>query len=195
MRDRLSTERLVLRPLRFGDAAALATMGGDWDVARMTGSFPHPFPVISAEFWIMQKLAKQDQGLTYPYSITKRGDDTLIGSLDVFRRETDQDWEIGYSIAKPYWGQGFMFEACQALITEVQNTLKIDRLIAGVFTDNLASIRLLHKLGFRSDETYAEWFSMARMEKAKGVTLSLNLSKARANSRMISTEAMISAVS
>ena len=50
---------------------------------------------------------------------------------------------------------------------------------AGVFVDNPKSLRLLRKLGFTAAQSYQAWFSMARMEKAKGIALTLELSQLR----------------
>ena len=70
MRDTLHTERLILRQLESRDAKAFSELGTDIDVARMTGSIPHPFPVLAAEFKIMDLLAQKRRGLALPYAIT-----------------------------------------------------------------------------------------------------------------------------
>ena len=49
LQETLTTKRLVLRQLKDNDAVALSKYGSDFDIARMTGSFPHPFPLLSAE--------------------------------------------------------------------------------------------------------------------------------------------------
>jgi RimJ/RimL family protein N-acetyltransferase len=167
MRDILQTERLVLRQLELRDAKAFSEYGTDIDVARMTGSFPHPFPLLAAEFKVMDLLAQKRSGLAQPYAITlKDGADDMIGVVDLFKRGTDTLWEIGYWVGRPFWGQGFMTEACAAILAEANESLGADDRLAGVFIDNPASARVLEKLGFERSGTPEFYFSMARLKKA-----------------------------
>ena len=80
MRDDIRTKRLVLRELTLEDAPAFSKLAGDYDIAKMTGSIPHPFPLYSAEFKIMYMRRQKQRGLAYPYAITRDGGDgELIG--------------------------------------------------------------------------------------------------------------------
>jgi len=62
MRDIIETDRLVLRQTEQRDAKAISVLGSDFDIARMTGSFPYPFPLLSAEFKIMTFHAAKRRG-------------------------------------------------------------------------------------------------------------------------------------
>ena len=174
MKQRLTTDRLTLRPLTLNDAAWFAGYAGAPEIARMTGSVTTGLTEMAAEFWIIRKLARQENRLAYPYVIEHEGE--WIGMIDLFKRSEDSALEIGYSIMPDYWGHGYMYEACDTIIEEARKTLGATRIVAGVFIDNPASLRLLRKLGFTAARTREEWFSMGRMEKAKGVTLTLELS-------------------
>lgn len=166
MQDEIQTERLVLRQLEDRDAIPFSKYGTDFDVARMTGSFPFPFPLLSAEFKILDLRAQKRRGLAHPYAITLPTEGTLIGVADLFKRGADSLWEIGYWVARPYWGKGYMTEACSALLSEADACLgKGDRL-AGVFADNAGSMRVLEKLGFERQGKLNTYFSMARLKKA-----------------------------
>ena len=178
MKQTLTTERLTLRPLTLDDAAWFSAYAGKPEVARMTGSITQNMTQMEAEFWIMRNLSRQERGLAHIYVITMRNaahDDIRIGMIDLFKRSQDSALEIGYSLVPEFWGLGYMYEACQAIIAEAHDTLGAARIIAGVFADNPASLRLLTKLGFTAARTHEQWFSMGRMEKAKGVTLTLDL--------------------
>ena len=166
MRHKNETERLVLRQIELRDAKAFSKLGSDFDIARMTGSFPHPFPLISAEFKVMHLRAQKRRGLAHPYTITiKDGSDDMIGGADLFKRSAEALWEIGYWIGRPYWGKGYITEACSALLTEADSTLGPQDRIAGVFTDNPGSARVLQKLGFELYGETEHYFSMARLKK------------------------------
>lgn len=166
MPDVLNTPRLALRPLRLSDATDFSVLANDFDIGRMTGSFPHPFPQLSAEFFIMKFAARRARAVAYPYAITKPSEDRLLGVMDIFKNTQDQ-WELGYWLGRPAWGQGFATEAGAALIDTARTVLGVQRIEACVFTDNPGSARVLEKLGFKQAEGGAcSGFSMSRMESA-----------------------------
>lgn len=166
MLEKIETERLILRQTEQRDAAAFSTLVSDFDIARMTGSIAYPYPLLSAEFKIMTFHAAKRRGLAHPYAITLKGDDTLIGITDLFKRGPDALWEIGYWIGRPYWSNGYMTEACSALLSEADNSLGGEDRVAGVFTDNPGSARVLEKLGFEPYGKIESYFSMARLQAA-----------------------------
>lgn len=55
---------------------------------------------------------------------------------------------IGYDIFPEYWRRGYASEACGRLVRMLIDDLEVNRIIAVVDTDNVASIRLLERLGF-----------------------------------------------
>ena len=167
MRDMIETKRLVLRQTETRDAAPFSKLVSDYDIARMTGSIAYPYPLLSAEFKIMTFHAAKRRGLAHPYAITLRGEDEMIGVTDLFKRGPESLWEIGYWVGRPYWSQGYMTEACEALLAEADAALGPDDRLAGVFTDNPGSARVLEKLGFKKSGEPNYYFSMARLEKAK----------------------------
>ena len=99
----IKTARLRLRPLTPSDAGDIATLAGDWDVARMTGRIRHPYSLVDADQWI-SKLSDDEfvRGVEL--------DGKLIGAVGYVPNE-DGSAEIGYWIGKPYWGHGFATEA------------------------------------------------------------------------------------
>ena len=173
MRDQIETERLVLRQLEDRDAVPFSKYGSDFDIARMTGSFPHPFPLLSAEFKVLHLRALKRRGLAHPYAITLPEDDTFIGVADLFKRDAESLWEIGYWVARPFWGMGYVTEACKALLSEADASLGKQDRVAGVFKDNPGSIHVLKKLGFEVHGGPDTHFSMARLCKADGINFVL----------------------
>lgn len=64
----------------------------------------------------------------------------------------DYNWiDFGYRLAQPYWGKGFATEAASGWVRAAFGQFHIDRLTAFVHPENLASIRVLDKLGFHAD--------------------------------------------
>lgn len=60
----------------------------------------------------------------------------------------NSDTHIGYLLGESYWGKGYATEVMQGLVTFIKSEHHVMKLIVGVDLDNLASIRLLNKLGF-----------------------------------------------
>jgi RimJ/RimL family protein N-acetyltransferase len=61
----------------------------------------------------------------------------------------DGERELGYWLARPYWGLGFATEAGRAMVDIARHSLRLKKLCSGHFLDNPASGRVLAKLGFR----------------------------------------------
>ena len=177
MREKIETERLVLRQTETRDAAAFSRLVSDYDIARMTGSIAYPYPLLSAEFKIMTFHSAKRRGLAHPYAITLKGEDNLIGVADLFKRSPDTLWEIGYWIGRPFWGNGYITEACSALLREADDTLGTEDRVAGVFTDNPGSARVLEKLGFEPSGEPEDYFSMGRLKKAPSQDFILKAAK------------------
>lgn len=174
MRSIIKTDRLILRKLSSNDASAISKLAGDPDIARMTGSFPHPFPLLSAEVKVMMLKAMNRQKNAYPYAVTKDGGD-LMGMVDMFRNGPGFPFELGYWLGKPYWGQGYAAEASRAILQEAKKTLGLTEIVAGVFFDNPSSVRVLEKLGFKPCGPGGDYFSMARLKKASSLDFHLSL--------------------
>jgi RimJ/RimL family protein N-acetyltransferase len=83
----------------------------------------------------------------------------IVGGIG-FKHEGD-DVEMGYWIARGHWGQGYATEAGRAVL-EIARALGRPRVLAGHFTDNPASARVLRKLGFRETGEVRPTFCRAR---------------------------------
>ena len=140
------TERLLLRPGWREDAPALCQAIGDARIVRNLAKAPWPYRLEHAEAF----LARDPRPLEASCLIFLRGSDApaLVGGIG-FGRTPDDELEFGYWVARPYWGQGIATEAGRALLANARDSLRLPRLVAGHFTDNPASGRVLQKLGFR----------------------------------------------
>jgi [ribosomal protein S5]-alanine N-acetyltransferase len=151
----MKTERLNLRPISPGDADRIALLGGDWDVARMTGRIPYPYSQDAALHWV-SGLAEGE----VVFGIEHQGE--LIGICG-FSPKGDGSAELGYWIGKDYWGQGFATEAADALMSYGFTKSGVKRFTCSHFTDNAGSARVVTKLGFRSVGPCTGW-SEARQQ-------------------------------
>ncbi|MGQ0672685.1 MAG: GNAT family N-acetyltransferase [Hyphomicrobium sp.] len=145
----MQSTRLTYRPLDYSDAARIAELAGDWDVARMTARIPHPYSLVQAHHWI---------GSLEPGEFVRIVEfgGRLIGAVG-YVPSPDRSVEIGYWIGRPWWGQGFATEAAEALIAHCFAAGEIPRLTCCHFIDNPASERIIRKLGFRLTGTCSAW--------------------------------------
>ena len=165
------TERLLLRPGWAEDAPALARAIADETIVRNLSSAPWPFGLRDAEAF----LAAPRDPILPSLLIFERTDGApmLVGACGLGRRASG-NVELGYWIARAYWGCGFATEASQALIA-IARTLKLARLEASHFLDNPASGRVLEKLGFQSSGLIAPRLSCARGEEIPARFMALEL--------------------
>lgn len=146
----LETERLLLRPPGRSDAAAIAALIGEWDVAKNLGRVPYPYSEADAHKFFDRLDARLADQLDLTLGITLKTDGAYIGGCGVHLREKG-DFEVGYWIGKPYWGNGYATEAALAVLHAAFANLQFDKLTAGYFFDNPASGHVLKKLGFLPD--------------------------------------------
>jgi RimJ/RimL family protein N-acetyltransferase len=140
------TERLLLRPGWIEDAPALYAAIADEAVVRNLARAPWPYPMASAESYVSCERSPGEVASL----IFLRGDGAplLVGGIGIGRRDGEAP-ELGYWIARRWWGRGFATEAGRAVIDHARHALRLPRLEAGHFIDNPASGRVLAKLGFR----------------------------------------------
>jgi ribosomal-protein-alanine N-acetyltransferase len=86
----------------------------------------------------------------YAFFIFRKPDNSLIGGLTLtnVRRGVAQAGSMGYWMGAPYAGRGYMTAAVHALIPFAFGPLRLHRLEAACIPSNVASIRLLEKIGF-----------------------------------------------
>ncbi len=142
----IKTERLLLRAPEPADAAQITERISEEDVLRNLGRAPNPYQLQDAENWISKSAKDRAASTEYAFVITTARDG-VIGSTG-FNRAIGEVWEVGYWLGKPFWGQGIVTEAANALIEWGQSEFGINQFAAGHFTDNPASGRVLEKLGF-----------------------------------------------
>ncbi len=154
MEQKLTTARLRLRPIRRSDAPRAQALCNNWNVARMLSRVPYPNPLEAVEAWTGAQAAAWESGSAYTFVIKHRVG--LIGVVGVSRRDDGgpgggpgDDYEIGYWLGEPWWGQGLMTEAVGRVVDFARAELSLDRLCSDYFTDNPASGHIQAKYGFR----------------------------------------------
>ena len=124
----------------------------------MTTAIPHPLPPGATEAFIGRSQAEDRSEDIWAMDGTAEGNSEVMGVISLDRVSEDQA-EVGYWVAPPYWNTGIASEAVRTLLDA--NPLGSKTLFASVFQDNPASARVLTNCGFQYLGD-AENFSVAR---------------------------------
>ncbi len=169
---------MLLRPGWREDAPALFQAIADERIVRNLATAPWPYTLADAEaFLTRDRSADQAACLIF---LRGGGAPTLVGGIGFGRKPGDAEPEFGYWIARPWWGRGIATEAGTALLANARDSLRLPRLVAGHFTDNPASGRVLHKLGFRPTGVTRGRYSAGRDAIAPAREYALALAGAKA---------------
>ena len=148
------TKRLILRPWRDSDADSLYKYAQDPDIGPIAGWTPHTSVENSRE--IIRTVFNAPE--TYAVVLKETGEP--IGSCGIMISNSlhssqlkNGECEIGYWIGKPYWGQGLIPEAVEALLSRCFNDLHIDTVWCGFYNGNNKSKRVCEKNGFKFHHT------------------------------------------
>jgi RimJ/RimL family protein N-acetyltransferase len=161
---RLETDRLVLRLPTLDDADGAAEYLTDPEVMRHLGSVIVPREDAAA---VVQKWLDRWQTTGFgPFAIERREDGRMLGRAGLLVWDT-RDWshttfadgnghaqpELGWVLARAYWGNGYATEAAQAVREWARRERAVGRLISLVHPDNVRSQRVATRLGAQPADT------------------------------------------
>lgn len=143
------TPRLHLRPPTYPDAEQIYTKyAQDELVTKYLEWSPHPSIEVTQEF-IGRCLAVRKDGNAFPWVIIRRRDSSLIGMVE--SRIKDDQADLGYVIARRDWGKGYATEAVQVVVDWAIEQSGISSVWAVCDVDNIASKRVLEKVGMKNE--------------------------------------------
>lgn len=137
----------ILRKWQAGDEASLAALANNHKIwINLKDVFPHPYTLADAHDWV--KFAhNQAENYAIEYEGKAVGGIGLLFKDDIYRKNA----EIGYWLGEPYWGLGIISEAIKQVVKHAFAQYEINRIYAGVFEYNPASMRVLEKAGFEKE--------------------------------------------
>ncbi len=142
-----------IRKWELSDAKDLAAALSNKKVQdNLRDGLPYPYTEQDGKEFISAMLSA-DENETFAFAITV--DNMVIGSIGIFRQGNihRQTAELGYYIAEEYWGKGIMTEAVKQICAYVFAKSDIIRIYAEPFAYNIASCRVLEKVGFQYEGT------------------------------------------
>ncbi len=152
----LHTARLRLRPFTDADADALYALHSNAVVLRYWDSPPWTDRERADRFLATCRQIA-DEGTGARVAIDRLTDGAFLGWCGVTQWNPDyRSASLGYCLGEAAWGQGFATEAAGALVQWAFDTFDLNRLQAEADTRNVASGRVLEKLGFVLEGTMRE---------------------------------------
>ena len=141
----LETKRLILRPWCEDDAEDLYKYASAPEVGPPAGWPPHTSVENSREI-IRNVLSAPET-----YAVCLKEDGKAVGSIGLKRDDLAEDadeYELGYWIGKPFWGQGLIPEAAREMLRYAFEDLGMNSIWCGYYDGNEKSRRVQEKLGF-----------------------------------------------
>jgi RimJ/RimL family protein N-acetyltransferase len=145
----ITTDRLVLRPIRREDAEAIFRYRKDPIVNKYQGWIPQTLDDV--DDFIMQKASRTIDvpGTWFQLSILKKDTAELIGDIGIhFSPTASHEVEVGCTLHTDEQGKGFAVEALSETIQYLFSTLNKSRVTASIDPRNTKSVAMVHRIGF-----------------------------------------------
>ena len=153
--ETLRTDRLTLRRPLDADAPALfERYAQDPQVVRYLMWRPHQ-SIAETRAFLARCRDRWEDGSDLTWALTLQADDRLIGMISIRPRGFKHD--IGYVLARPYWGRGLMPEAGRAIIDLAFSDPVVRRVWAVCDFENSASARVMEKIGMSREGVLRRW--------------------------------------
>jgi len=158
----LDTNRLKLRPFQDSDCHPFAAYRSDPLVAKYQGwEAPYTLEQAAAFIETIKNKTPTALGEWYQLAIEIKANRQMIGDCAFYLlAEDSRQAEIGFTLARAYQGQGYAHEAVGRLLDYLFKELDLYRVRANCDVENLASSKLLERLGLRREAHFVEnlWF-------------------------------------
>src|SRR5579863_4595890 len=152
----LRTARLLLRSFEREDIPALVRLAGANEISATTLNIPHPYAEDDAETFLAKANEDFRAGRSVSFAISISPGRELCGAVGLNIADAHKRAELGYWIGVPFWGRGYATEAAGAVVAFGFETLRLRRIFAHHFSGNIASQRVLEKIGMRHEGSFPQ---------------------------------------
>jgi ribosomal-protein-alanine N-acetyltransferase len=170
----IETSRLRLRELQVADSEAMLETYSDPETMKYWSAKP-VVDLNGAREMVQADVDWAAKGDALVWAITNPPSDKVLGKCVLFQfSHENQRAEFGYVINRSHWAKGYMTETLTAIINFAFNELGLHRLEVDTDAENLASLRVMEKLGFTREglfrdrwRVYGEWQDSAMLALLK----------------------------
>ncbi len=146
MRFLFETPRLLLRPFLPEDAPGLLELNNDPEVQRFTGD--PPFPSLEAARRFVLEYPEYRRTGYGRWAVLQKTDGAFLGWCGLKLNE-EEEVDLGFRFLRRYRGRGYATEAAAACLDYGFRTLNLPEIVGRAMTENVASIRVLEKIGLQ----------------------------------------------
>lgn len=142
-----SNQNHLLRQWQAGDEDSLYENANNYKIWRnLKDIFPYPYTLADAHEWV--KMTKTSSE-TFAIVVNEKavGGIGILLKDDIYRKNA----EIGYWLGEPHWGKGIMSWAIIEMVNYTFKHYDVNRIYAGIFEYNQASMKALEKAGFHQE--------------------------------------------
>jgi ribosomal-protein-alanine N-acetyltransferase len=152
----LRTARLALRPIGVADARDIFAYCSDPVVTRYV-PWPTHRSIEDAMDFVQRRMRATEAGPVLHWGISEGEGKPMIGSIGIGGVSDEHfSGELGYVLARKYWGRGLMTEAVRMVIDAAFRYTPLNRIEARCVVSNRASGRVLEKSGMRFEGVLRE---------------------------------------
>ena len=148
----LETVRLVLRHLTIADAPFMLRLVNEPSWIQYIGD-RKVYSLLDAENYLLNGSIKsyQENGFGF-FAVLLKGSDMPIGTCGFAKRPFLEHPDFGFAFLPEYTGVGYATEIAVATLAYAEEVLKLETIDAITTKDNMRSIKLLSKTGFKFDK-------------------------------------------
>ncbi len=155
---RIEGTKVNLRKVTKSDARSIYENARDKEISQYT-FIPHPYKLEDALGFIRFAHKQMKKGREYHLGIELKITGQIIGMIGMMKiSQKHRHAETGYWLGKSYWGKGYAGEALRLMLKFGFEQLKLVRITAGVMHPNLASARMLERVGFKLEGRFRKSF-------------------------------------
>lgn len=141
----LHTPRLTLGELEVSDIPTIVKYADNPNISNMLRTMPYPYYEKDAIFWLNRARIEFEKGTAYMFRIGLTETSEFIGNIGIHIKKEHKKGIVGYWISEPFWGNGYMTEALEAMLKFGFEELNLHKISAVFQSDNPASGKVMIK--------------------------------------------------
>jgi len=147
----LETKRLIIRPIKLDDKNEVFSYRSDRETNKYQGWIPAT--ISDVEFFIGKTCKKMNEPETwFQFVIIQKETQQIIGDIGVhFLDKENIQTEIGCTLSRKFQKKGYATESLKRIVDYLFQDLNKHRIIASIEPENVNSIKLVERIGFRKE--------------------------------------------
>lgn len=172
MQVHIETERFLLRDVELTDVEGIFQLDSDPEVHQFLGK--KPIKTLDEALEVVKYIRGQyEKNKIGRWAIIDKENNDFIGWTGLKYEENVKEfgyYDLGYRLRKEYWGQGIASETALLCLNYGFEQLKLGKIVGAADVDNLASNKILSKVGLKFIETFEydgklhNWYELTKSE-------------------------------